>query len=26
MYIKTPAAQQGRKTLTVACLKHKTVN
>jgi len=26
MYIKTLAAQQGCKTLTVACLKHKTVN
>ena len=25
MYIKTLAAQQGCKTLTVACLKHKTV-
>jgi len=26
MYIKTLAAQQGCKTLTVALLKHKTVN
>jgi len=26
MYIKTLAAQQGCKTLTVANLKHKTVN
>jgi len=25
MYIKTLAAQQGCKTLTVACLKYKTV-
>jgi len=25
MYIKTLAAQQGCKTLTVACLKHQTV-
>ena len=25
MYIKTLAAQQGCKTLTVACLKHKTI-
>jgi len=25
MYIKTLAAQQGCKTLSVACLKHKTV-
>jgi len=25
MYIKTQAAQQGCKTLTVACLKYKTV-
>jgi len=26
VYIRTLAAQQGYKTLTVACLKHKTIN
>jgi len=26
IYIRTLAAQQGYKTLTVACLKHKTIN